>query len=282
MKFVVVSLFPDLVMSYFQEGIMARALEKKLITVETVNPRDFINHKYKSADDRPFGGGDGMLLLPEPFFAAVEAAQSRLLSQGSDSIYKIALSPQGKVLNEQMVTQLAAQKKIILVCGRYAGFDQRFLNTMDCEISLGDFVLSGGELAALAVIEAVSRKVSGVLGDSQSFEYDSFTAELFGLLEGPSFTKPDEFLQQKVPAILKSGHHQNIKMWKLQVALLVTLSKRPDIFAKSWPEVKKQTSLTAIKLVEFYWQLKDNDELSSVGLNQTQSAELEKQFEGLR
>lgn len=273
-------------MSYFREGVMARALEKRLITVETINPRDFVNQKYKSADDRPFGGGDGVVLLPEPFYEAVEVAQSRLFSQDSSiksqSICKVALSPQGKTLNEELVIQLASKKCLILVCGRYAGFDQRFLNTMDCEVSLGDFVLSGGELAALAIIEAVSRKVPGVLGDSQSFECDSFTSELFGLLEGPSFTKPDEFLRQKVPAVLKSGHHQNIKMWRLQVALLLTLVKRPDVFATSWPQVKKQTSLTVKKLIEFYHQLKDNDELSTVGLSQNQSTELEKQFEELK
>lgn len=291
MHFVIVTLFPELIKNYFQDGVMKRALEQELIVIDTVNPRDFVKNKYKTVDDKPFGGGDGVVLLAEPLVEALHSAQQLFIGKSTDSITDsadanlpkvIAFSPQGGLLNEEKVLHFAQTKKIILICGRYAGFDQRFLNTsVDEEISIGDFVLSGGEIPALALIEAVSRKIPKVLGDAKSAEEDSFSQSLYGLLEGPSFTRPEDFQGQMVPDILKSGHHQKIKGWRFKVSLLTTLLKREDLFFKSWARVKNEQQLTPQHLIEFFMQLKENNDLAILGISTDQVVSLEEKLRGL-
>lgn len=276
------SLFPDLVQSYLQDGILKKAIEKKIIQIELINPRDFVETRYKSADDRPFGGGDGMVLLPEPFYEAIKLAESNQKVKSAEPSTKIALTPQGQKLDDDLVNALSKNSSLILVCGRYAGFDQRFLNQIDMEISIGDFVLSGGELAALCLVEAVSRKLPGVLGDENSAKLDSFSDSNFGLLEGPSFTRPDIFMGQGVPNVLKSGHHKNILEWRLKVSLLITLLKREDLFIKAWPKVKTHSSeLSKIKLVEFFNYLKASSEIHSIGISLPQIQELAEKLDRL-
>lgn len=224
MKFQVITLFPQMIEALTSEGVVAQAKKKGLISVETIQPRDFTEDTHKTVDDRPFGGGDGMVMMIEPLKAAIEKAQS---AQAGRVIY---LSPQGARLDQDKVEALAKEQSLILLCGRYAGIDQRIINQfVDEELSIGDYVLSGGELAATVVIDAVSRQVPGVLGHADSVEVDSFSGELQGLLEAPSFTRPREFKGESVPEILLSGNHKKIAEWKSKVSVLVSLLKRPDL-----------------------------------------------------
>lgn len=232
MKFTVITLYPQMIHQALEVGVVGQALKKNLFTLKTVNPRDWATGVHKAVDDRPFGGGDGMVMMAE----ILDRALSETLAEEKPHV--VYMSPQGKRLTDEKVKELAGRKHVVIVSGRYGGIDQRLLNQwVDEEISIGDYVVSGGELPALVMIDAVARKIPGVLGHHQSSEKDSFAE---GLLEEPQFTRPWEWKGQSVPEILKSGHHQKIQEWKKQMALLITAQKRPDLFLQLSPEVKTQ------------------------------------------
>jgi tRNA (guanine37-N1)-methyltransferase len=254
LKIQVLTLFPEMIEGAVQYGLLGQALQKKLLSLETVNPRDFTSDRHRSVDDRPFGGGDGMVMLPE-------VLEKTLQSVASAQAHVVYLSPQGRSFHSEKARELSQKENLILICGRYGGIDQRIINQyVDEEISIGDYVLSGGEVAALAVTEAVSRFIPGVLGHEDSAEKDSFAD---GLLEHPAFTKPREYHAEEVPAVLLSGNHAVIEDWKRKVSLLVTFKKRPDLFARyisfhnEAPSRKKKSLLAEVK--EFYKDLSTGD-----------------------
>lgn len=223
MKFTVLSLFPNLIEGYLSEGLVATARERGLVQVETLNPRRFTSDTHQTVDDRAFGGGDGMVMKPEPLAAAIEN-----LKNTNDQPRVVVLTPQGRLWSQAMAREYATRGgHVALVCGRYAGIDQRFVaEYADDEISLGDFILNGGELAALAVVESVARLIPGVLGNRDSAAEDSFSKEL---LEAPQFTRPREWRGHSVPKALLSGNHAEVAAFKETVALLRTLKFRPDL-----------------------------------------------------
>ena len=222
-RFDVVTLFPEMFAAVTHSGISGRALETGLWSLGLWNPRDFTKDNYRTVDDRPYGGGPGMLMLAEPLEKALDAARD---AGGGKVIY---LSPQGRRLDHEKVMELAGRKAVTLLCGRYEGVDERLIRRrVDEELSLGDYVLSGGELAAMAVIDAVVRQIPGALGGEQSAAEESFVQ---GLLDSPQYTRPEEYAGEKVPEILLSGHHENIRRWRLQQALGRTWLRRPDLLA---------------------------------------------------
>ena len=223
-RFDVVTLFPEMFAALAGSGITSRALEAGLWSLTTWNPRDFATDNYRTVDERPYGGGPGMVMLAEPLNRALEAVRK---SGGSEKT--IYLSPQGKKLDHPRVMQLAREGAVTLLCGRYEGVDERLLGRrVDEEISIGDFVLSGGELAAMALMDAVVRQLPGALGDSASLIEESFAD---GLLDCPQYTRPETYLGDRVPEVLLSGHHENIRRWRLKQALGRTWLRRPDLLA---------------------------------------------------
>ena len=230
-RFDVVTLFPEMFAAVAHSGISGRALETGLWSLGLWNPRDFTRDNYRTVDDRPYGGGPGMLMLAEPLEKALDAAlgaqRERKDSAGGGKV--IYLSPQGRRFDHAKVMELAGRTAVTLLCGRYEGVDERLIRRrVDEELSLGDYVLSGGELAAMAVIDAVVRQIPGALGGEQSAAEESFVQ---GLLDGPQYTRPEEYAGEKVPEILLSGHHENIRRWRLQQALGRTWLRRPDLLA---------------------------------------------------
>jgi tRNA (guanine37-N1)-methyltransferase len=222
-EFDVVTLFPEMFGAITESGITRRAREEGHYSLNFWNPREFAKDNYRTIDDRPYGGGPGMVMLAEPLEAAIEAAKAR---QGA-AAKVLALSPQGTVLTHARVAGLAAAPGLVLVCGRYEGIDQRLIERcVDEEISLGDYVISGGELAAMVLIDAVVRQLPGVMGDDASAEQDSFVA---GLLDCPHYTRPEVYRDVKVPQVLMSGHHKEIERWRLKQALGNTWLKRPEL-----------------------------------------------------
>ncbi len=206
-------------------GVIGKALEKGLIELETINPRDFSTDKHNRVDDRPFGGGAGMVMMYDPLSATVEQ-----LKQQNKELTLSFLSPSGKKLNQNTVNQLAQEQHIVLLCGRYEGIDQRFIDTyVDNEISLGDFVISGGELAAAVIIDAVARQIPEVLGDEDSAKTDSFMSNKLG---PPQYTRSALLKTEGVPEVLLSGNHAKIAEWREQKALEITKEKRPDLLGK--------------------------------------------------
>jgi tRNA (guanine37-N1)-methyltransferase len=222
-RFCAVTLFPEMFAAVTQSGISGRALEAGLWSLGLWNPRDFTKDAYRTVDDRPYGGGPGMVMLAEPLEKALDAARD---AGGGKVVY---LSPQGRKLDHAKVMELAARDAVTLLCGRYEGVDERLIRRrVDEELSLGDYVLSGGELAAMAVIDAVVRQLPGALGGEQSAAEESFVD---GLLDCPQYTRPEEYRGEKVPEILLSGHHEKIRRWRLQQALGRTWQRRPDLLA---------------------------------------------------
>lgn len=218
MKFDVLTLFPEM-FDCLQESIIGRAMEKELIQINLINIRDFSKDKHKKVDDTPYGGGVGMVIRPDVVYDAYKSIQDKKAKV-------IYLSPQGKVLNQDKVKELATEEHLILLCGHYEGIDQRVLDEIvDEEISIGDYVLTGGELPAMVLIDAVSRYVTGVLNEDSTKE-ESFSNKL---LEYPQYTRPEEFRGKRVPEVLISGHHKNIKEWREEKSLEVTKKKRPDL-----------------------------------------------------
>ena len=221
MRFDVLTLFPDMIESHCSYSILKRAIESGVIDVKTVNPRDFTIDKHKKVDDTPYGGGAGMVLMAQPYVDAYESVE-----QVENSI-TIMLSPQGEPMCEQVVRELSHYDQIICLCGHYEGFDERIREIIKPrEISLGDFVLTGGELPALCLIDAVSRKIEGTLGKIESAEDDSFSD---GLLEYPQYTKPREYRGLKVPEVLLNGNHKEIDTFRQEQRLIRTKARRPDL-----------------------------------------------------
>ncbi len=218
MKFDVLTLFPEMFTS-LEQSIIGRAREKNLINIYLTNIRDFSKDKHKKVDDTPYGGGAGMVIRPDVVYDAYESVKS-------EEAKVIYMSPKGAVLNQKKVQELAKQKHLIILCGHYEGIDQRVLDEIiDEEISIGDYVLTGGELPAMVLIDSVSRYVEGVLSEGSTSE-ESFSQ---GLLEYPQYTRPEEFKGQKVPEVLRSGHHENIKKWRKEQSLEITKKNRPDL-----------------------------------------------------
>ena len=223
-RFDVVTLFPEMFAAVAGSGITGRALEAGLWSLTTWNPRDFATDSYRTVDERPYGGGPGMVMLAEPLDRALGAVRK---SGGSGNI--IYLSPQGKKLDHPRVMELVQQPAVTLLCGRYEGVDERLLRRrVDEEISIGDFVLSGGELAAMALMDAVVRQLPGAVGEPASVIEESFAD---GLLDCPQYTRPETYLGDKVPEVLLSGHHENIRRWRLKQALGRTWLRRPDLLS---------------------------------------------------
>lgn len=231
MQFDVVTLFPEMFTAITQSGITRRAFEQKSCNLSLWNPRDFTTDKHRTVDDRPYGGGPGMVMMAKPLEAAVKAAKARQIGAELPIPKVIYLSPQGKPLTHERVMQLAAEPGLILLCGRYEAVDQRFLDRcVDEEISLGDFVLSGGELPAMALMDAVIRQLPGVLNDDASAVEDSFVN---GLLDCPHYTRPEVYEDEAVPVVLMGGNHAEIEKWRRERALEATAKKRPDLIGKA-------------------------------------------------
>jgi tRNA (guanine37-N1)-methyltransferase len=229
MRFDIVTIFPGMVAEAVKTGVVGRAIERGLIEVRAHDLRDFTSDRHRVVDDVPYGGGPGMVLKPEPLFRALDAIEG----ESGRKPLVLLTSPQGTRLNQAVVERLSRQAQIVLLCGRYEGVDERVRSRVDEEISIGDYVLSGGELAALVVVDAVARLVPEVVGDEDSVAHDSFSR---GLLDFPHYTRPadmnaggGEQAALKVPDVLMSGHHAEIRRWRKREALLRTLERRPDL-----------------------------------------------------
>lgn len=231
MQFDVITLFPEMFAALTQSGITRRAFEQKKCELSLWNPRDFTLDKHRTVDDRPYGGGPGMVMQAKPLQAAIFSAKERQAQLSASSSHVIYLSPQGKPLTHQRVMDLSTLPGLVLLCGRYEAIDQRLLDSdVDEEISLGDFVLSGGELPAMALMDAVIRQLPGVLHDDASAVEDSFVN---GLLDCPHYTRPEVFDDQTVPAVLLGGNHAEIEKWRRQKSLQASLQKRPDLIVQA-------------------------------------------------
>lgn len=219
----VISLFPEMFRAITDYGVTGRAVKNGLLSVEFWSPRDFTHDRHRTVDDRPYGGGPGMLMMVQPLRDAIHAAKTAA-GEGAKVIY---LSPQGRKLDQQGVCELAANQKLILICGRYEGVDERVIQTeVDEEWSIGDYVLSGGELPAMTLIDSVSRFITGVLGHQSSAEEDSFAD---GLLDCPHYTRPEVLDDMEVPAVLLSGNHEHIRRWRMKQSLGRTWLRRPEL-----------------------------------------------------
>lgn len=231
MQFDVVTLFPEMFTAITQSGITRRAFEQKKCVLSLWNPRDFTTDNYRTIDDRPYGGGPGMVMMAKPLEAAIGAARERQAGEGVAKPRVIYLSPQGKPLTHARVMQLTAEPGLVLLCGRYEAVDQRLLDRcVDEEISVGDFVLSGGELPAMVLMDAVIRQLPGVLNDQGSAVEDSFVN---GLLDCPHYTRPEVYEGLAVPPVLMGGNHAEIGKWRRQQALLATVQKRPELIGQA-------------------------------------------------
>ncbi len=249
-SFSYITLFPDLIRHYLSEALLSKAEKNNILKFNIFNLRDHSETKYKSVDDTAYGGGDGMVFELEPLVNCLASVKKEI--PDSKKTHVIFLSPQGQPLNHQKVLELATYDHLIFVCGRYAGIDQRFIaNYVDQEISVGDYVLSGGELPSLVLTEAISRHIEGVLGDQVSSQKDSFSIEVNGLLEAPQFTKPQKWNELSVPETLTNGNHQKISEWQKNVSILVTLAKRPDLL--------NQKIINWLTVSDFYKNISESD-----------------------
>lgn len=226
MRFDVITLFPELFAPFLASGVTRRAFESKQVEVVLWNPRDFADGNYRRVDDRPFGGGPGMVMMAEPLSACLDAA---LAARGAAAPV-ILFSPIGETLRHEAVERWSAGEGAVLVCGRYEGIDQRFIDArVTHQMSMGDFVLSGGEIPAMAFLDAVARLQPGVLGDEDSHAQDSFNPALDGLLDCPHYTRPEQWKGEGAPPVLLSGHHVQIERWRRDQRLAITQQKRPDL-----------------------------------------------------
>jgi len=225
MKCEVLTLFPDILTAYLNESILKRARENKLLDVSLVNIRDFTSDVHRTVDDYPFGGGAGMVFKPEPIFRAMDH-----LNEDGEARKVILLSPQGVPFDQKKAESFSREtKRLTFICGRYEGIDERVKNLVDEEVSIGDYVMTGGELAALVIIDAVTRLIPGAVGDEQSVVDESFSS---GLLEYPQYTRPREFRGMKVPDVLLSGNHEEIRQWRRKQSLRTTMKVRPDLLVR--------------------------------------------------
>ncbi len=229
LQFDVVTIFPNMFGAVAEAGVIGRARDNGIYQLVAWNPRDFAQNAYRTVDDRPYGGGPGMVMMAEPLGRAMAAARQRQKSAGVQKPRVIHLTPQGRLLDHALVMDLAGQHGLVLLAGRYEGVDERVMREIDDEISIGDYVLSGGELAAMVLIDSIVRQLPGVLGDAESANQDSFVN---GLLDCPHYTRPEAYEGQKVPPVLLSGNHADINRWRLKQALGRTWQRRPDLLAK--------------------------------------------------
>lgn len=242
MRIDIMTLFPSLIEGVMQESIIGRAQAKGLVEIRATNIRDYALDKHHKADDAPYGGGRGMVMLPEPLYLCHEALT------GGEHVHTVMMSAQGAPFNQAKARELLARERFIIVCGHYEGIDQRFIDTcVDEEISIGDFVLTGGEIPAMAVADAVCRMVPGVLPDETAFQEESHWN---GLLEYPQYTHPAEWRGLEVPPVLLSGHHANIARWRHKMSLKRTRRDRPDLFAQWAPQDKQDKKILAEILAE--------------------------------
>ena len=225
MRFDILTLFPEMMRQVLDESIIGRAQNSGILEINCINIRDFANNKHNSVDDYPYGGGFGMLMQAPPIYRAYESVA------GNNKPYTVYMSPQGKVLTQKKVIELSKKDHIVILCGHYEGVDERVLEEIvDEEISIGDYVLTGGELPAAVLVDSVARMVEGVLPQSESFTEESIYS---GLLEHPQYTRPPVFMGREVPEVLMSGHHANIEKWKRKESLKRTYIKRPDLLEKA-------------------------------------------------
>ena len=225
MRFDILTLFPDMMRTILDESIIGRAQKSEILEINCINIRDFAQNKHNSVDDYPYGGGFGMLMQAPPIYRAYESVA------GEDKPYTVYMSPQGKVLTQEKVVELSKKDRIVILCGHYEGVDERVLEEIvDEEISIGDYVLTGGELPAAVLVDSVARMVEGVLPQSESFTEESIYS---GLLEYPQYTRPPVFMGREVPEVLLSGHHANIEKWKRKESLKRTYLKRPELLEKA-------------------------------------------------
>ena len=239
MKFNILTLFPGLIFPFLEEGVLGRSIKKGILGVNVIDIRSFARGKHKVTDDRPFGGGSGMVMKPGPIYRALQSIEMEVKST------TILLSPQGVKFDQPMAWKLAEYKQITLICGRYEGVDERIISDhVNAELSVGDYVLSGGELGALIVFDAVSRLVPGVLGCDNSNKEDTFEG---GLLEHPQYTRPRIFNGKEVPEVLLSGDHEKIRRWRRQQSLIRTNLKRPDLLEKAVLSKEDREILSTLK-----------------------------------
>ncbi|GFR35848.1 tRNA (guanosine(37)-N1)-methyltransferase TrmD [Thermobrachium celere] len=238
MKFDVLTLFPEM-FEALNHSILKKAQEKNIIQINVTNIRDFAYNKHKKVDDYPYGGGAGMVMQPEPIYNAVDY----IVEKYGYKPYTVIMSPRGKRFEQRDAKRLVEKGHILMICGHYEGIDERVLNIVDEEISIGDFVLTGGEIASMAIIDCISRLVPGVLQKQQSYEDESFYD---GLLEYPQYTRPEEFRGMRVPEVLLSGHHENIRKWRKYQSLKITYERRPDLLKNKILTKEEQEMLNDI------------------------------------
>jgi tRNA (guanine37-N1)-methyltransferase len=237
MRFDIVTIFPRMIEAALAEGILAKAIQRELLTVRARDLREFTEDRHRSVDDVPYGGGPGMVLKPEPLFKAVDAIRE----DAGEPRAIVLMSPHGRPFSQAEAERLSALDRVVILCGRYEGIDDRVRENLATEeLSIGDYVLSGGELPALVVVDAVARLIPGVVGDEDSVAGDSFAR---GLLDYPHYTRPAEFRSWKVPDVLVSGHHAEIRRWRKRQALELTLLRRPDLLADAELDVEEQDIL---------------------------------------
>lgn len=246
MRIAIVTLFPEMFSAISEHGITRRAMENGLVELNFWNPRTFTSDRHQTVDDRPYGGGPGMLMMIQPLRDAIQAAKAWAAGAG-EATTVIYMSPQGRPLDQAGVAELAAESNLVLIAGRYEGIDERLIELeVDAEWSIGDYVLSGGELAAMVMIDAVTRLIPGALGHAQSAEQDSFSD---GLLDCPHYTRPEVYEGREVPPVLLSGNHAKIRRWRLQQALLRTAQRRPDLLQKLNLTGEQQALLAELHLL---------------------------------
>jgi len=227
MRFDVITIFPAMLEALTGHGITRRALEERRFELKTWDPRDFTTDNYRRVDDRPYGGGPGMVMMPEPMLASIDAAKRALREAGVEKPKVVLMSPQGERLTEEVIRELAAEAGIVLIAGRYEGIDERLVDrSVDREVSIGDYVTSGGELPAMVLIDCVVRRIPGSLNDAESAAQDSFSE---GMLDWPHYTRPEEWQDSRVPEVLLSGNHAAIARWRRKQALGRTWERRPDL-----------------------------------------------------
>lgn len=237
MNFHILTLFPDMVTNGLNESIIGRAIEKELISVNAINIRDYSNDKHGHVDDAPYGGGAGMVMQPGPIYDAYEA----LVKQTGKRPRVLYMTPQGRVFNQEIAKELSKEQDLVFLCGHYEGIDERVLELIATDyLSVGDYVLTGGELPAMMMIDCISRLVPGVLNNDVSAEFESFHDNL---LEYPQYTRPEVFMEQRVPEVLLSGHHKNIDTWRREQSIVRTLERRPDLLEKAQLSKKEKEFL---------------------------------------
>ncbi len=240
MRFDIVTIFPEIFRGVFEFGIIRRAVEAGLVGIEIHDLRDYTYDRHRQVDDRPFGGGAGMVMTPGPLFRAVEA-----ITHGADDAAKVLLSPQGRLFDQRAAEEFSRKEQVVLICGRYEGVDERVVESLVTEeVSIGDYVLSGGEIPAMVIVDAVTRLIPGALGCGESAEQDSFAD---GLLDYPHYTRPAEYRGMKTPDVLLSGNHAEIERWRRRMALEKTRGRRPDLLARDGEHAQAEEILKEIE-----------------------------------